>query len=356
MQLHVDVHSPIPIRRQLTEQVKHYIEGGDLPRDQALPSIRRLARTLEVNPNTVARVIEDLKRDGYVQVRRGKGVFVASNPPTRPAPTLREAFLQDMVIRAAALGMTADDLAVGVLSLARVRPAPLRQPVPVLLVDGSGEALDVFARQLEAHLPVRVEQVLFGDLPAAVRRRRRGDPWAAALTSGVHLPAVARLVGARGVPIIPLVATAHLENLRRLAQCPPGTRLGVVATDAETAHHLAHAIGTAGLPNIALVGASSIDGAGLASLLRQVAVLVCSTQAAARVRELAPGTPEILIEDRALDTRAIAMLAAIVIGQEGEKTTATPARTRPSTPRRPSRRKPPTLRALRAPASRTGLR
>ena len=38
--LRVDVHSPLPIRRQLTEQLKHVIEGGGVPRDQALPSIR----------------------------------------------------------------------------------------------------------------------------------------------------------------------------------------------------------------------------------------------------------------------------------------------------------------------------
>jgi len=64
--LRVDVHSPIPIRRQLTEQLKHVIDTGGVPRDQALPSIRELAGFLGINPNTVARVVEDLKRSGYV--------------------------------------------------------------------------------------------------------------------------------------------------------------------------------------------------------------------------------------------------------------------------------------------------
>src|SRR5881409_4492509 len=112
MRLQIDAHSPIPIRWQLTEQLKHVIEGGGVPRDQALPSIRELAGFLGVNPNTVARVIDDLKHLGYVEARRGRGVFVAPAPPARPSPHLREAFLQDTVIRAAALGMTADDLSV----------------------------------------------------------------------------------------------------------------------------------------------------------------------------------------------------------------------------------------------------
>src|SRR5438132_5013659 len=72
MNLHVDARSPIPIRRQLTEQLKHAIESGGAPRDHALPSIRELAGFLGINTNTVARVIEDLKQSGYVEARRGK--------------------------------------------------------------------------------------------------------------------------------------------------------------------------------------------------------------------------------------------------------------------------------------------
>src|SRR3990170_2875158 len=96
MNLHVDAHSPITIRRQLTEQLKHVIEGGGLARGQALPSIRELAGFLGINPNTVARVIEDLKRSGYVEARRGAGVFVATDLPARPAPALRRAFLKEV--------------------------------------------------------------------------------------------------------------------------------------------------------------------------------------------------------------------------------------------------------------------
>ena len=83
--LKVDARSPIPIRRQLSEQLKHAIEGGGIARDQALPSIRELAGSLGINPNTVARVIEDLKRSGHVEARRGRGVFVAPVAPVGPA-------------------------------------------------------------------------------------------------------------------------------------------------------------------------------------------------------------------------------------------------------------------------------
>src|SRR2546426_10645069 len=95
MNLTIDGHSPIPIRRQLTEQLKHAIESGGVGRDQALPSIRELAGFLGINANTVARVVEDLKQNGYVEARRGEGGVVAPAPPLPPPPHLRQSFLED---------------------------------------------------------------------------------------------------------------------------------------------------------------------------------------------------------------------------------------------------------------------
>jgi len=324
MNLTIDGHSPIPIRRQLTEQLKHAIESGGVARDQALPSIRELAGFLGINANTVARVVEDLKQSGYVEARRGKGVFVASAPPVRPAPHLRETFLQETVIRAAALGMTADDLSVGVLSLAGIRPAAVQGTVELLLVECSPPELDFFARQLEAHLPVRVDKVLLRDLAAVTRRQKQGGRWRAAVTSFCHLPQVERRLSGKGVPVIALLAEAHLETLHRLAQLPSGTRVGVASAAVETAHNLEHSIANAGLPNIALVGACPAEGAALGRLLRRVDVVVCSTAAAERVQALAGPAVQVIIDDRALDQRAIEMLAAVLVRQNGGETPAAP--------------------------------
>lgn len=320
MNLTIDARSPIPIRRQLTEQIRQVIEAGGVPLDQALPSIRELAGFLGVNPNTVARVIDDLKGSGYVEARRGKGVFVAPKAPSRPVPHLRHAFLRDAVIRAAALGMTADEVAVGVLSLAGVRPAAVQGTVDVLLVECSPPELDFFARQLEAQLPVRIDEVLLGELATAVRRRKRDARWRAAVTSFTHLPEVERLLRGLGVPVIALLAEAHLETLHALAQLPAGTRVGVVSTAGETAHNLEHSIANARLPNIVLAGACPVEGPPLARLLDRVDAIVCSTAAAERVRRLARAAVRVIVDDRALDPRAIEMLAAVLVRRDGDGT------------------------------------
>src|SRR5207249_11728757 len=119
-------------------------------------------------------LIDDLKHSGYVEARRGKGVFVAPPPPVRPSPHRRNGFLQDTVMRAADLGMTADELAVAVRSVASVRPAAVQGTVEVLLVECSPPELDFFAGQLEAHLPVRVDKVLLGELAMVTMEMRAG--------------------------------------------------------------------------------------------------------------------------------------------------------------------------------------
>jgi GntR family transcriptional regulator len=331
--LKIDVRSPITIRRQLSEQLKHLIEGGGVPREEALPSIRELAGFLGINPNTVARAVEDLKRSGHVEARRGTGVFVAPMLPVRPAPRLRERLLRDIVMRAAALGMTADDVAVGVLSVATVRPAVVHEALQILLVECSRPELDFFAGQLEDHLPVRVDKVLLGDLATVVRRPKQSAHWRAGVTSFCHLPEVERLLRSRGVPVIALLAEVHLETLHRLAQCPPGTRVGVVSVG-ETTHNLAHSIANAGLPNIVVAGVCAAEGPALGRLVRRVDVIICSTSAAERVRALGGSSVQVILDDRALDQRAIEMLADLLVRQDGAGAAASVS----ATPTRPGLR------------------
>jgi len=160
-----------------------------------------------------------------------------------------------------------------------------------------------------------------------VRRQKQAGRWRAAVTSFCHLRQVGRLLSGKGVSVVALLAEAHLETLHRLAQLPSGTRVGVASAAAETAHNLEHSIANAGLPNIALVGACPAEGAALGRLVRRVDVIVCSTSAAERVRGLAGPAVQVMIDDRALDQRAIEMLATLLVRQNGDRlAAATPAR------------------------------
>lgn len=68
--------SDIPIFRQIIQQIQQAVALGRLQVGEQLPAIRVLAESLVINPNTVARAYQDLIRDGILESRSGRGVFV----------------------------------------------------------------------------------------------------------------------------------------------------------------------------------------------------------------------------------------------------------------------------------------
>ena len=70
-------NSGVPIYLQLKQQLLHATETGALAPDDPLPSIRALAETLAINPNTIVRVYRELEQEGVIEVRHGSGTFVA---------------------------------------------------------------------------------------------------------------------------------------------------------------------------------------------------------------------------------------------------------------------------------------
>ena len=69
----------IPIYAQVKQQLKSRISLGILGPDEPLPSIRDMATSLIINPNTVARAYRELEQEGYIYTRKGKGCYISKN-------------------------------------------------------------------------------------------------------------------------------------------------------------------------------------------------------------------------------------------------------------------------------------
>ena len=78
MQLYIDNRSGTPIYDQIYSQIKSQIISGDLQADDALPSIRGLARDLRISVITTKRAYDELEREGFLYTVPAKGCFVAS--------------------------------------------------------------------------------------------------------------------------------------------------------------------------------------------------------------------------------------------------------------------------------------
>jgi GntR family transcriptional regulator len=69
--------SDVPIFRQIMHQIQRAVASRVLRVGDQLPAVRSLAETLVINPNTVARAYQELIREGLLESRSGRGVFVA---------------------------------------------------------------------------------------------------------------------------------------------------------------------------------------------------------------------------------------------------------------------------------------
>jgi GntR family transcriptional regulator len=77
--LQIDPHSGLPVYRQIMDQVRYYVASGVLQPGDQLPSIRELANKLAVNPTTIVKAYSELEHAGVIEMRHGKGVFVAQH-------------------------------------------------------------------------------------------------------------------------------------------------------------------------------------------------------------------------------------------------------------------------------------
>ena len=69
-------NSPDPMYKQVTDQVKSAIAGGDLKPGEKLPSVRELAEGLKTSAITIKRAYLDIETEGYILTRAGLGSFV----------------------------------------------------------------------------------------------------------------------------------------------------------------------------------------------------------------------------------------------------------------------------------------
>jgi len=66
-----------PIYEQITKQIKDSIIRGELSPGEALPSIRKLAKQLQISVITTKRAYEELEKEGFIETVGGKGSFAS---------------------------------------------------------------------------------------------------------------------------------------------------------------------------------------------------------------------------------------------------------------------------------------
>mgnify|MGYP006376614175 FL=1 len=100
-----------PIYEQLKDDLRSRIVRNLIEPDEKLPSVRDMATSLSINPNTIQRAYRDLENEGYVYTVAGKGTFAsATQVSINPRRITLEKKFDEVVIELLYLGSTSADL------------------------------------------------------------------------------------------------------------------------------------------------------------------------------------------------------------------------------------------------------
>ena len=109
----IDLHSGVPVYRQLIDQVRSGMASGSLNAGDQLPTVRQLAVDLAINPNTVMRAYRELELGGLLETHQGTGTFIANKKLQKNSAERERQLCQmagEIAARAGAAGFTLEDL------------------------------------------------------------------------------------------------------------------------------------------------------------------------------------------------------------------------------------------------------
>jgi len=113
MQIIISNSSKEPIYEQITNQIKSLILSGELEEGASLPSMRKLAKDLQISVITTKRAYEELEKEGFIYSIVGKGSFVAEqNLEVIREKKLKaiEEQLSAVITNSREIGLTLDEL------------------------------------------------------------------------------------------------------------------------------------------------------------------------------------------------------------------------------------------------------
>jgi GntR family transcriptional regulator len=76
----VDRADPLDLHEQVAGEIRRAISNGEAKPGERLPPAKDLAAVLGVNTNTVLRALRELRDEGLLEFRRGRGITVTGTP------------------------------------------------------------------------------------------------------------------------------------------------------------------------------------------------------------------------------------------------------------------------------------
>lgn len=313
--LRINRKSAVSVHVQLQSQIRHLVSAGALKPGMQLPTVRQLAGFLRINRNTVARALADLYRDGYLEGHQGRGTFVAAHAPIREGRAARslERLVEETLERARRLGFTQEEIMTAIAARAPHGRTPRAPRMRALLVECNDPELTRYREQIEEELPLVVDRLLVEELEGRVLREPEFlAGYRVVITTFFHIREVKQALPPDGPPAMALLSESNISALLRLTELGEGTTIGLICNTPRGSQNLLSSVQSAGLFHLVPILAAADDPWSIDRMLEKTRIVVCSEQAADRIRERIPHDVEVILAHRRLDTGGIEMLRGLL--------------------------------------------
>ncbi len=163
MRLWLSKNSEVPIREQLITQITLGIVSNDLKPSERLPSTRDLARRYSIHANTVSAAYRELARRGWVEFRKGSGVYVR----VRADEKMDEVLALDQLIARFFRHLREDGYSLAEIQAGVNRSFSLERPDHFLVLEADPELREILVAEIATATKVKVSSAGPADLDGA---------------------------------------------------------------------------------------------------------------------------------------------------------------------------------------------
>ncbi|HKG60937.1 MAG TPA: GntR family transcriptional regulator [Pyrinomonadaceae bacterium] len=153
MRLWVSKSSEVPIREQLVTQIVLGIVSNDLKIAERLPSTRDLARRYDIHANTVSSAYRELARRGWVEFRKGSGVYVRA----RNDEPLDDGLALDQLIARFFRNLREEGYSLAEIQTGIQRSLSVQRPDHFVLLEPDPELREILVAEIAAVTAVKVK-------------------------------------------------------------------------------------------------------------------------------------------------------------------------------------------------------
>jgi len=250
--------SGVPLNQQIKSQLRYLIMSGELSPGAKIPSIRELAAFLKTNRNTVSKAYKELEREGYLEIRRATGTYVAQNFDIPLQKKTKEfvSVLKEAMQRSLELGFSPDDV-VDMVQMLMLKEKNAYLSVKALFVECNPFALEQYVSDLTHSLGINIEGALIDDLAKIEIDKYFLDSFDLIITTAGHYPEVKEILGNRrniyGINLGP-----YLKLVEQLLEFPSDKKIGVICMSFHSGEGLKLSLMNLGIKaDLITVGSSS---------------------------------------------------------------------------------------------------